>query len=210
MQHEVSENDSGAAGRVGRRALLGAGIGGAALSLLPFLSGRASASAEDTTTAPPKRPTDDDIALLAFAQQVELTARDLYDGAIGIGGWTDAEAAVMVWLRESHEAFAQALSGLLGNKAPGTRSDEVYAALSSDFRRSRPVAVEAARALESTAVATHLDVLGRLRGTDAAVLVASIQIAEARHCTALAHLSGSDALSDLLVDTEAPSLVGEG
>ena len=48
-----------------RRALLGAGLGGAALSLLPFLSGRAAAASDSTvattTTAPPLRPTDADI-----------------------------------------------------------------------------------------------------------------------------------------------------
>ena len=65
-------------------------IGGAAVSLLPLLSGRASATtttsstsdttaATTTTTAPPKRPTDDDVALLGFAQTVELAARELYD-----------------------------------------------------------------------------------------------------------------------------------
>ncbi|MSX94700.1 MAG: hypothetical protein F2749_14910, partial [Actinobacteria bacterium] len=97
MDIEVTEIGHVAAPqRVGRRALLGAGVGGAALSLLPLMSGRASASTTTTppgeststaaaaasTTAPPKRPTDADVALLDFAQQLELTARALYDKAL--------------------------------------------------------------------------------------------------------------------------------
>ncbi|MFM2077044.1 MAG: hypothetical protein RJA49_934, partial [Actinomycetota bacterium] len=76
---EIESTQSGVevAQRLPRRGLLAAGIGGVAVSLLPFLSGRASATtpptdASTTTTAPPKRPTDDDTALLGFALQAEL------------------------------------------------------------------------------------------------------------------------------------------
>ncbi|MGZ4760892.1 MAG: hypothetical protein ACXV7I_00555, partial [Ilumatobacteraceae bacterium] len=87
-----------------RRRLLGIGLGGAAVSLLPFLSGRASATtppnstsdtavvtaaATTTTTAPPLRPSDDDVTLLGFGQSVELAARDLYDVALGTAGLFD-------------------------------------------------------------------------------------------------------------------------
>jgi hypothetical protein len=66
--------------------------------------------------------------------------------------------------------------------------------------------LNAAYAFESTAVATHTDVLGKLQGTDGASLIASIIIVEARHGTVLAYLNGSTDLDQLLVDTEADAL----
>ena len=64
--------------------------------------------------------------------------------------------------------------------------------------------------LESSAVATHAEVLDGLEGIDGAKLVASIFINEARFSTVLADLAGKTDISDLLVDTEEPSLVGQG
>ena len=125
-----------------RRRLLGIGLGGAAVSLLPFLSGRASATtppttpptttsdttAATTTTAPPLRPTDGDVPLLGFAQSVELAARQLYDVALGTKGlFDDIQRAVIAAIRESHSAYAAALSGTLGRLAPqqSTRSSTI-------------------------------------------------------------------------------------
>ena len=208
MDIEVTESGPSAApNTMGRRALLGVGAGGAALSLLPFLSGTAAATSEP---APPKRPTAGDEALLGEAQQLELTAVALYDVAIGAGGWSDAEASVMVFIREAHEAYAQALSGLLGRAAPGARSEKLFLALSDSFTGSAADMLESALMLESSAVATHTEVLASLESIDGSKLVTSIFINEARFCTVLADLAGKTDTSDLLVDTEQPSLVGQG
>lgn len=192
--------------RVARRGMLAAGIGGAAISLLPFLTGRASAAA---ATPPPKRPTADDVTLLAVAQQLEVTATALYTSAIkDVKGWTDEQAAVMVAMREAHLAFANSLSAILGKAAPGTPIEELLTSLASSFTGDATSVIKAAADLESAATATHTDVLGRLVGLDGAALVASIQIAEARHTTVLRSLAGSSDLAELLVDTEAASLLG--
>jgi ferritin-like protein len=198
-----------------RRRLLGIGLGGAAASLLPFLSGRASATtpptssttgtSTTTTTAPPKRPTADDVSLLGFAQSVELAARDLYDVALGGVGFTETDKAVIATIRESHEAYAASLSALLGRQASQV-VDPVFDDLKSTFSGDAASVLDAAYALESTAVATHLDILGELRGTDGASLIASILIVEARHGTVLAEMSGATSLDDLLVNTEADAL----
>lgn len=189
-------------GAVGRRALIGAGAGVAAASLLPALVGRAAASA-----TPPKQPTDADVTLLAAAQQLELTLRDLYDVAItGITGWTDEEEAVMTFLREAHEEFANSISGALGRGATGERSEPLWAQLRPSARGTTADVLVAMWGVESAAVATHGDLLGQLAGTNGAALAASIQIAEARHCTVLADLAGITDPSLLLVDTEQPAL----
>ena len=223
MDIEVTEiGHQAAPQRVGRRALLGASVGGAALSLLPLMSGRASASATTTpgentstaaattsTTAPPKRPTDADVALLDFAQELELTARALYDKALA-AKWSANQAVVVTTIREAHEAYAQSLSGLLGRRASGTANETLLRQFATAWAGTPDKLLAAAYDFESAAVATYAEMLGKLQGTDAAQLIASIQIAEARHGTALADLAGSSDESELLVDTEAASLLGQG
>lgn len=191
-----------------RRAILGIGVGGAAVSLLPVLGGRAGAATPSTD--PPKRPTDADVVLLAEAQQLEVTAVALYDEAIAAGSWSDEQAALMVFIRGAHLAYAQAFSGMLGRQAPGTKSETLFNALRSDFTGDVDNILGAAFLLESAAVATHTEVLGSLEGTDGAALVSSMLLNEARFGTALADLAGETDLSLLLVDTEEPSLVGQG
>jgi len=198
-----------------RRRLLGIGLGGAAVSLLPFLVGRASATTPNsgptdstpatTTTAPPKRPTEDDVALLGFAQSVELAARNLYDAAMSTDAFDDVTRAVMSTIRESHDAFAAALSGALGREAP-QEVNPIFDVLQSTFAGDLTSVLDSAYTLESTAVATHLDILGKLQGTNGASLLASILIVEARHGTVLAHLNGASDLDVLLVNTEADAL----
>ena len=197
-----------------RRRLLGIGLGGAAVSLLPFLMGRASAttttgSTSDTTpatttTAPPKRPSTDDVSMLGFAQSVELAARDLYDVALRTSGFEADQRAVIATIRESHDAYAASLSAILGRLAPQT-PNPVVESLSS-FAGETSTILDAAYSLESTAVATHTDILGKLQGTDGATLLASILIVEARHGTVLAYLNGKTELDDLLVNNEADAL----
>ena len=222
MDIEVTESGLHAAAstpreRLGRRALLGAGAGGVALSLLPFLSSRANASATTdgsstttSTTIPPQRPTDADVTVLGFAQQVELSATALYDEAIALGGWSDVQGAVVAAIREAHQAYAQSLSGLLGRKAPGVMSQPLFDSLRSDFSGSADGVLAAAYNLESALVATHLDVLAKVQGTDAAALVASIVTNEARHGTVLADLAGKSDEATLLVLEESAALTAKG
>jgi len=205
---------------MGRRALLGVGVGAAAASLLPLLTAKSSASsssdettttgasepAAPTTTAPPRRPTDDDIALLGAAQQAELTARALYDTAIEAGDWSQTEQTVITTIREAHEASAQALAGMLGGEAPGETSQSLYSSMVGGFRGSVSARLESAYNLEAAIVATHHELLRELIGTDGATLIAAIQSAEARHGTVLADLNGQTVVSTLLVQDEAVAL----
>ena len=212
---DIDVTEPAAADSALRRRLLGIGLGGAAVSLLPFLVGRANATtpttassdttAATTTTAPPKQPTDDDVALLGFSQSVELAARNLYDVALGTDDFDDNTRAVLATIRESHDAYAASLSAILGRQAPQT-VNPIFDTLQSSFSGDKQSVLEAAYALESTAVATHDGVLGRLQATDGASLIASILIVEARHGTVLAYMNGSTDLDELLVNQEADAL----
>jgi len=222
VDNEVTQTGVEMEQRSSRRGLIAAGVGGAALSLLPFLSGRADA-ADTTTTAtpttqgttttstPPKRPTDSDIALLAAAQKAEFTAQALYGLAINrVKGWTTEQATVMTTLSGSHQAYANAFSGMLGRVAPNVADETILGKFDSTFTGSTDDVLKAAATLESALVATHLDILGQLQGVNGATQIAAIVTAEARHVTVLRDLAGSTTLSDLLVDTEAASLLGNG
>jgi hypothetical protein len=201
-----------------RRRLLGIGLGGAAVSLLPFLAGRAgattpstgtgptdSSSAATTTTAPQKRPTENDVTLLGFAQSIEIAAFRLYDEALATDVFDDNDRAVLATIREAHQAYAGAYSGFLGRDAP-QETNPMYDEVKSSFTGDRSSILDAAYTLESTAVATNIQTLGQLEGTDGAGLTASILIVEARHGTVIAYLNGATDLDELLVDPEAAAL----
>jgi hypothetical protein len=159
-----------------------------------------------TTTAPPRRPNADDIALLSFAQSVELSIRDLYDVALGGKTFSGATRAALTAIREAHEAYGQSLSGLLGREAPNKRVEELFTSMQKSFSGAAADVATAAQALENTAVATHSDIIGKLVGIDGSSLVASIAIVEARHATYLATLAGAKTLDEELAGGDAKAL----
>jgi hypothetical protein len=214
----------GTPGIATRRRLLGAGLTGAALSLLPVAARRAGAQSDGatttttaaagattstapatTTTAPPKRPTDSDITALAFAQTIELAAFRLYQAALAAGGLDDVENRVFVTVSEAHRAFSNSLSAFLGRAASGEAHPGLLAKYTGRFS-SPSTRFAAAIEVESAFVATYHDVIGTLRGTDGATLLAGISVAEARHGTVLADASGATDLPTLLDDKPATAL----
>lgn len=192
----------------GRRTLFGAGLGGTAALVLGRSGAGASAPPPgETTTLPPKRPTTDDIQLLGFVQGAEMAAAVLYAKSLGITSATDTQHKVLAVAAQSHKSYGQALAGFLGRSAPNAVDQSVVDTFASEFDSGdldRIIAV--ARKLESTLVATHIDVIGKLQGTDAANLLASIVTIEGRHGTVLADMAGAKGLADLLVEVEAEKL----
>lgn len=184
-----------------RRRALVAGLAGTALTALG--GRRVSAT---PPTEPPGRPTDADTALLARAQQVELTARDLYDVAIEEGAAGDEDRVLMA-ARANHQAAADALSALIGTAAPQTADAELFERYADRFRTSDLTAAAAAGyELESTLVATHTELIGQLEGIDGAKTIAAVLIMEARMCTVLADLAGEGDDLTALFDNNASAL----
>jgi hypothetical protein len=157
-------------------------------------------------TTPPGRPTSADTAVLAGLQGLELAARDLYQAAIDAGA--DDGAGVLATLRANHDGYANRISGLIGGAAPQTPNNLVFDQFSADFETSDVEAVAAAGyELESGAVATYLEALAALEGTDGASVAASILIVESRHAAVLADLGGQG-LDAVLTSTATPFPVG--
>lgn len=167
--------DHAASDRSSRRALLGAGVIGAALAL---------AGSRSTSAAANPGLSDADKELAAFAIGLELTARDLYDAAISAGA-TDEIWSV---LREQHEAYGTRISGLAGISAD-FRADAVYDSFEGVFSDASPV--EPALELENIAAATHINLLNDIEDLGFAEIVAAIASMESRHSTVLGLMSGA-------------------
>ncbi len=177
-----------------RRFLQAVGLGGVAASA-PLAA--VTAGAQAPTTAPPRRPTDEDTELLRFAQSVELAAVAAYDLVIDRSASADLAVPtdlvpVVHALREHHRAYADSLASLLGRDAPGTANAKVIETVGGPFASGSATEVlEAAAGLENVATATHGSIVGRLVGLDGAALIASIMSMEARHATTLTAIAGS-------------------
>lgn len=166
--------DHAASDRSSRRALLGAGVLGAALAL----AGSRTASAGTTLGL-----SDADKELASFAISLELTARDLYDAAIDAGSSDDVWTA----MREQHEAYATRIAGLAGLSA-SVRNEDVFTSLEGDFSTTDPV--DAAQELENVAAATHISLLGEIDDVQYAEITAAIASMESRHSTVLGLIAG--------------------
>lgn len=211
------ESSSGAeAASLLRRGLIAAGLSGVAISALPWLGSRAGAQARTvppatttpaatttttpapTTTAPPLRPTAKDIPLLAFVQSVELSIRDLYDVALQATVFDEATTPTIATIRDAHAAYAQSLSGLIGRNASGVRLDKLFDASKSAFSGDAATVARNAANLENVAVATHVDIVSQLMGVNAAALLSSVLVIEARHATVLHTIAGATSIDDQL------------
>lgn len=129
---------------------------------------------------PPKQPTEADLVILKEAQGAELAVRDLYDAALQVGRFSDVQTTVLELFRDHHTAYAQALNGILGKAAVDKRNETVFSAY-RDLVRASGTALSTLQTLENILVATHTVIVGSLVGLDAANLMASILIVEARH-----------------------------
>ena len=138
-----------------------------------------TAQARTPRSTPPAQPTEADKQLLQFAQGVELSARDLYKKAVESGKFADDELAMLKMFGEHHNSYAQAFNGLLGKNSTSARNETLYSAHVGQLGSAQS-AYAALQELENTLAATNTDILGQLRGTDAAKILASIITTEAR------------------------------
>lgn len=162
------------------------------------------------STVPPKKLQPEDRPLIAAAKVLELTAHAAYSAAVprlSTLGLPDAQVALMTALHAHHLAYAEALSALYGPGAPGEPNAALATVIRADaFANGDAGAVLlAASDLEHAAADTHQTLLGLLRSTDAAALVASIQNVEARQAATLAYLRTGTYGSDQAAIEDAAS-----
>lgn len=142
--------------------------------------------------------------MLNEAQSAELAVRDLYDAALRAGAFSDVQLNVLELFRNHHTAYAQALNGIMGKSAINKRNEPLYSS-NSDLVTSSTTSLPTLQSLENVLVATHTMIVGSLVGLDAANLLASILIVEARHAAVFSSAPKMDVASAL--DDVAESLV---
>jgi hypothetical protein len=180
--------EQGAVDVTARRALMGAGVVGAALAV----------AVSRPAAAQPTPISDADRALAEFAIEFELAVRDLYQVVI------DGGAKESAWdlLRLQHASYAERIAGVTGMSASG-RNESVYEANVDAFAGDRPA--NAAYDLENIAVATHANLLVSAVDNGIADALAAIASMESRHAAYLAERSGRGGnLDALFVNTAEP------
>jgi hypothetical protein len=173
---------------------------------------RALTSATPETTLPPKKVQPEDLPLLGAAKVLELTAADACERAAARAdglGLDDAGKALLAVLGAHHRAYAEALSALYGPGSPSAPNPALLELLGGTVfvEGSSADALQALHDLEHHCSDTHQTLLGLLLSTDAAALVASIQIVEARQGAVLSILLGKTYGADeLAIDDAADAL----
>ena len=181
--------DSTPSGRDGslltsRRGLLSMFGGASAATAAGLLAAAASVAAE--SDSPRRDPADVGTLNQALSSERAVVAR--YRSYVASSALADDERAVLLWFHGHHQAYCDALKAYLGPDAardPG--------AFVPDSGASFAVAAVDLAGTESALVRAHSAAIGSLKGTEAAALIASIVVVEARHQTALEELRGAAA-----------------
>ena len=151
----------------------------------------------------PVRPTEADTELLASAQATALAVRDLYQATVAAGVGGDHTAS-FVAIAAHHDAYAQAISSLIGRAAPQARDNGLFSENKSDFESDTTGAALAAHGLENALVASHTELIGELEGTEGAALIASMVVIESRHVVVMATIAGKSPVDDIELFLDTP------
>jgi len=126
-----------------------------------------------------------DTKLLAFAQTLELTTRDIYAVVLTRKSLSDDESALLEQFHSHHVAYEQALNGLLSKNAANKRDEAIYASFSAKVSEAQNIWV-ALLEIENIIVASHTKAIETIESAKIAALIASIITVEARHAAILA------------------------
>lgn len=167
-----------------RRLIASLLAGGAVIAAAPLFAGHASAA---ETTAPPHRDAADNDVLNA---SLERESRMVATYRTAITGLTKSDLIAMTLILDHHVAYAQVLKGYLAVEAKKTSSAPLASPTGSLASIARQLA-----ALEDQTATIHTDNLATIKGLDAATLLASIVIVEARHAAALELVAGASPIA---------------
>jgi len=126
-----------------------------------------------------------DIKLLAFAQTLELTTRDIYAAVLTRKSLSDDESALLEQFHAHHVAYEQTLNGLLSKNALNKRDEAIYESFYAKLSEAQNIWV-ALLEIENIMIASHTKAIETIESAKVAALVASIITVEARHAAILA------------------------
>jgi len=163
-----------------RRLIASLLAGGAVVAVSPLFAGRASAA---EAGGPPHRDAADNDALNAC---LERESRMVATYRTTIVGLKENDLIAMTLILDHHVAYADALTGYLAVDVKTPNSAPLASPSGSLASIARQLA-----ALEDQTATIHTDILGTIKGLDAAMLLASIVTVEARHSAALELIAGA-------------------
>ena len=126
-----------------------------------------------------------DTKLLAFAQTLELTTRDIYAVVLTRKSLSDDESALLEQFHAHHVTYEQTLNGLLSKNALNKRDEVIYESFNAKLSEAQNIWV-ALLEIENTMIASHTKAIETIESAKVAALVASIITVEARHAAILA------------------------
>lgn len=126
-----------------------------------------------------------DTNLLAFAQTLELTTRDVYVNVVGRKSLGDDERALLEQFHAHHVAYEQTLNGLLSKNAATKRDEVIYKSFVAKLSEAQNI-WSALLEIENTMIASHNKAIETIESAKVAALLASMITVEARHAAILA------------------------
>ena len=126
-----------------------------------------------------------DIKLLAFAQTLELTTRDVYVNVVGRKSLGDDERALLEQFHAHHVAYEQTLNGLLSKNAANKRDEVIFESFVAKLSEAQNF-WSALLEIENTMIASHNKAIETIESAKVAALLASMITVEARHAAILA------------------------
>jgi hypothetical protein len=167
--------------------------GAAALSATALATALSSSARAEITLPTNDTALDDaDRALVGYAVSLELACVALYDAMIPkVSGDVKALGET---LRNHHDVHGKACAALAGSANPNVANATMLAEYIEGFTNAD---VATAWDVEERMVASHLFLLGVVKGTKASETLAAIINADAAHAAVLASLSGNPALVEV-------------
>jgi hypothetical protein len=165
----------------------GSGTSTSASGATTTIAPTTSAAPTTTTTLPPVTPQPADIAIMSFANSVELALVALYGQALGTGQLGADNAKFVGRFQNHHRDHAQSFAGMGGKAITNITNQSLVSTYSARIQAasSEQAVLLVLLELETAAASSYTAALADLIATNPAYLVASILPTEARHAVVI-------------------------
>ena len=183
----------------------GASTTGASGAATTGASGATTTGAPTTTTTlPPSKPQPSDIAILSFANSVELALVTIYTQALATGRLGADNAKFVGRFQSHHRDHAQSFAGMGGKAITNIANQSLVSAYTTRIQAasSEQAILRILLELETAAASSYTGAMADIVATDPAYLVSSILPTEARHAVVYGQKLGAPA-SDYLPSFES-------
>jgi hypothetical protein len=183
------------AGASGASGGAGSGTSTTAAGASTSVAATTSAAPTTTTTLPPSKPLPADIAVLSYANSVELALVAIYDQALATGRVGADNAKIVTRFQSHHRDHAQSFAGMGGKAITNIANQSLVSAFTARVQAasSEQAVLQVLADLETAAASSYTGALANIVATDPAYLVSSILPIESRHAVVYGQKLGAPA-----------------